>query len=83
MEKMVVTNTIPQEERLEHTDKIDVIDVSPVLAETIRRSHFGESVSWVSPFFTSPILEQLANRLSPPFLSRYLFHEVPYANGLA
>jgi len=45
MEKMVVTNTIPQDDRLENTSKIDVIDVSPVLAETIRRSHFGESVS--------------------------------------
>lgn len=47
MERMIVTNTIPQEERAEKSDKIDVIDVSPVLAETIRRSHFGESVSYL------------------------------------
>lgn len=45
MERMVVTNTIPQEEKMKLTDKVDVVDVSPVLAETIRRSHFGESVS--------------------------------------
>lgn len=45
MERMVVTNTIPQDEKLKITDKVDVVDVSPVLAETIRRSHFGESVS--------------------------------------
>ncbi|WVW85525.1 hypothetical protein I302_107563 [Kwoniella bestiolae CBS 10118] len=58
MEKLVITNTIPQLDNCEKTDKIDVIDVSHVLAETIRRSHFGESVS-------------------------YLFHEVPYSNGIA
>lgn len=44
MEKLVVTNTIPQGERVQECDKIEVVDVSPVLAETIRRSHFGESV---------------------------------------
>ncbi|OCF31553.1 ribose-phosphate pyrophosphokinase [Kwoniella heveanensis CBS 569] len=58
MEKLVITNTIPQSENCEKTEKIEVIDVSHVLAETIRRSHFGESVS-------------------------YLFHEVPYSNGIA
>ncbi|GFZ50892.1 ribose-phosphate diphosphokinase [Saitozyma sp. JCM 24511] len=58
MEKLVVTNTIPMADKVEQSDKIEVIDVSHVLAETIRRSHFGESVS-------------------------YLFHEVPYSNGIA
>lgn len=57
MEKLVITNTIPQGDNLDKCDKIEVVDVSPVLAETIRRSHFGESVS-------------------------YLFHEVPFGNGL-
>src|SRR4051812_10443286 len=38
MEKLLVTNTIPQGDRLEALgDKIEVVDVSPVLAETIRR----------------------------------------------
>lgn len=57
MEKLVITNTIPQSHNVAKCDKIDVVDVSPVLAETLRRSHFGESVS-------------------------YLFHEVPFANGV-
>ncbi|ODN83505.1 ribose-phosphate pyrophosphokinase 2 [Cryptococcus amylolentus CBS 6039] len=57
MEKLVITNTIPQSENCEQCEKIEVVDVSRVLAEVIRRSHFGESVS-------------------------YLFHEVPYSNGV-
>lgn len=44
MEKLVITNTIPQSENSEKCEKIEVIDVSRVLAEVIRRSHFGESV---------------------------------------
>lgn len=44
MEKLFVTNTIPMSEKQQECDKIEVIDVSHVLAETIRRSHFGESV---------------------------------------
>jgi hypothetical protein len=52
MERMVVTNTIPQDEKLKLTNKVDVVDVSPVLAETIRRSHFGESVSCVLSLFS-------------------------------
>ena len=44
MEKLVVTNTIPMGDKQAECDKIEVIDVSTVLAETIRRSHFGESV---------------------------------------
>jgi len=47
MEKLVVTNTIPMSDKQGECEKIEVIDVSHVLAETIRRSHFGESV--VSP----------------------------------
>lgn len=44
MEKLFVTNTIPMADKVAACDKIEVIDVSHVLAETIRRSHFGESV---------------------------------------
>lgn len=44
MEKLVITNTLPQQEKADKCSKIEVIDVAPVLAETIRRSHFGESV---------------------------------------
>lgn len=37
MEKLVITNTIPQSENSEKCEKIEVIDVSRVLAEVIRR----------------------------------------------
>jgi ribose-phosphate pyrophosphokinase len=44
LKKLVVTNTIPMRGKAEMCDKLEVIDVSHVLAETIRRSHFGESI---------------------------------------
>jgi len=45
LEKLVVTNTIPQLENLAKCSKIEVIDIAAVLGEVIRRSHYGESVS--------------------------------------
>lgn len=45
LEKLVVTNTIPQEEHQRLCKKIEVIDIAVVLGEVIRRSHYGESVS--------------------------------------
>lgn len=45
LEKLVVTNTLPQASNRAKCDKIEEIDISHVLAETIRRSHYGESVS--------------------------------------
>ena len=45
LEKLVVTNTIPQTENCRKCPKIEVIDISAVLGEVIRRSHYGESVS--------------------------------------
>ena len=45
LEKLVVTNTLPQEENIARCPKIEVIDIGTVLAEVIRRSHNGESVS--------------------------------------
>ena len=41
LRKLIVTNTIPQEENLRECDKIDVIDIGNVLAEVVRRSHYG------------------------------------------
>lgn len=44
--KLAVTNTISQTEHLKQAEgKMDVMDVSPVLAESIRRTHNGESIS--------------------------------------
>lgn len=45
LEKLIVTNTIPQSRNRKLCPKLEEIDVSHVLAETIRRSHYGESVS--------------------------------------
>jgi len=45
LEKLVVTNTIPQHDNQKACSKIEVIDIAAVLGEVIRRSHYGESVS--------------------------------------
>ncbi|KAF8915336.1 phosphoribosyltransferase-like protein [Mucidula mucida] len=45
LEKLIVTNTLPQHENQANCAKIDVIDIGVVLGEVIRRSHYGESVS--------------------------------------
>lgn len=46
-EAIVVTNTIPQEENMKMCPKIQCIDISGILAEAIRRTHNGESVSYL------------------------------------
>uniref|UniRef100_A0A8C4SHX6 ribose-phosphate diphosphokinase n=1 Tax=Erpetoichthys calabaricus TaxID=27687 RepID=A0A8C4SHX6_ERPCA len=46
-EAIVVTNTIPQEKNVKQSNKIQVIDISMFLAEAIRRTHNGESVSYL------------------------------------
>lgn len=85
MEKLVVTNTIPMADKVEQSDKIEVIDVSHVLAETIRRSHFGESVVSLSPSpgFRFRSSARIPSSLDLTFTQSYLFHEVPYSNGIA
>lgn len=51
LKKIVVTNSIPQEQHKAYfEDKIDVIDISGMIAEYIRRSHYKESVSVLSEF---------------------------------
>jgi ribose-phosphate pyrophosphokinase len=45
LEKLLVTNTLPQADNARTCPKIEVIDVSGVLGEVIRRSHYGESIS--------------------------------------
>jgi len=46
-EAIVVTNTIPQDQNMKECPKIQIIDVSMILAEAIRRTHNGESVSYL------------------------------------
>jgi len=43
--ELVVTNSIPQEENMKKCPKLKVIDIAPMLAEAIRRTHNGESIS--------------------------------------
>ncbi|CAL1703251.1 unnamed protein product [Somion occarium] len=45
LEQLVVTNTIPQKQHAEGCSKLVTIDVSPTIAESIRRTHNGESIS--------------------------------------
>jgi len=42
---LVVTNTIPQNQHRNGLSKLVVIDVAPTIAESIRRTHNGESIS--------------------------------------
>ncbi|TLD21361.1 hypothetical protein PspLS_09008 [Pyricularia sp. CBS 133598] len=45
LSKVVVTNTVPLGNKVDRCPKIRVIDVSATIAEAIRRTHNGESVS--------------------------------------
>ncbi|KAI0514925.1 phosphoribosyl pyrophosphokinase [Xylaria bambusicola] len=45
IDKIVVTNSVPQDEHRKACQKLDVLDVSPIFAEAIRRIHHGESIS--------------------------------------
>jgi ribose-phosphate pyrophosphokinase len=47
LEKVVVTNSIPVEDKLRVCEKLAQIDISATLAEAIRRTHNGESVSYL------------------------------------
>jgi ribose-phosphate pyrophosphokinase len=47
LNRIVVTNTVPHKEKKELCQKIETIDISPTLAEACRRTHNGESVSFL------------------------------------
>jgi ribose-phosphate pyrophosphokinase len=47
LEELVVTNTIPHEEKKRQCPKLKSIDISATLAEAIRRTHNGESISYL------------------------------------
>jgi ribose-phosphate pyrophosphokinase len=42
LSRVVVTNTVPHEEKKSRCSKIETIDIGPTLAEAIRRTHNGE-----------------------------------------
>ncbi|KAF4125852.1 ribose-phosphate pyrophosphokinase [Geosmithia morbida] len=45
IDKIIVTNSVPQDEHRRMCPKLEVLDISPVFAEAIRRVHHGESIS--------------------------------------
>lgn len=45
--RVVVTNTVPHEVKKKLCSRLETIDVSPTLAEACRRTHNGESVSFL------------------------------------
>ena len=45
--KVVVTNTVPHEEKKKRCPKLETVDISPTLAEACRRTQNGESVSFL------------------------------------
>jgi len=42
LKRVVVTNTVPHEDKKRRCSKIETIDIGPTLAEAIRRTHNGE-----------------------------------------
>ncbi|GAA5876199.1 hypothetical protein JCM3774_002323 [Rhodotorula dairenensis] len=58
IEKLIVTNSIPQKDHKKGCKKVREIDISHVLAEAVRRSHYGESVSQL--FTSIPWTEAVA-----------------------
>ncbi|CCC67814.1 hypothetical protein NCAS_0A12560 [Naumovozyma castellii] len=53
LDRVVCTNTVPFEDKMKDCPKLAVIDISSVLAESIRRLHNGESISYL--FKHSPL----------------------------
>ncbi|EPZ34485.1 ribose-phosphate pyrophosphokinase 3 [Rozella allomycis CSF55] len=47
LSEVVVTNTIPHQEKKEICPKLKTIDISCIISEAIRRTHNGESVSYL------------------------------------
>ncbi|KAI1387381.1 phosphoribosyl pyrophosphokinase [Hypoxylon trugodes] len=45
IDKIVVTNSVPQDEHKRLCHKLEVLDVAPIFAEAVRRIHHGESIS--------------------------------------
>ncbi|KAM3188342.1 hypothetical protein ACTXT7_000463 [Hymenolepis weldensis] len=46
-DEVVVTNTVPHDVQKMQCHKIRTVDISPLLAEAIRRIHNGESMSYL------------------------------------
>ena len=47
LSRVVVTNTVPLGDKEQRCERLRIMDISPTLAEAIRRTHNGESVSFL------------------------------------
>ncbi|KAG7665192.1 PRS4 [[Candida] subhashii] len=47
LDKVICTNSLPIQEKVDQCKKLEVMDIAPTLAEAIRRLHNGESVSYL------------------------------------
>jgi ribose-phosphate pyrophosphokinase len=47
LQEVVVTNTIPHDDKQSVCTKLKSVDISATLAEAIRRTHNGESISYL------------------------------------
>ncbi|GAA5997570.1 ribose-phosphate diphosphokinase [Rhodotorula paludigena] len=65
IQKIFVTNSIPQDNHKKACSKLRVLDVSHVLAEAVRRSHFGESVSVLFNSVPYEAIQDLEYPISP------------------
>jgi ribose-phosphate pyrophosphokinase len=45
LERVWVTNTIPQDERIAGCDRLTVLGVGDLIGEAIKRIHHGDSIS--------------------------------------
>lgn len=45
LDKVVVTNTVAQDDHLKRCSKLEVLEVGHIIGEAIRRVHYGESLS--------------------------------------
>ncbi|SPO03191.1 probable PRS1 - ribose-phosphate pyrophosphokinase [Cephalotrichum gorgonifer] len=53
IDAIVVTNSFPiNEEQAKNSSKLVILDLSPLLAEAIRRNHYGESISPLFQHYT-------------------------------
>ena len=60
--QIVVTNTVPLGDKVHRCKKIRVIDVSPTIAEAIRRTHNGESVRYDCAMIAHACYRVVANQ---------------------
>lgn len=47
LDKVICTNSLPVQDKVDQCNKLEVINIAPTLAEAIRRLHNGESVSYL------------------------------------